>query len=346
MKYRIILFLIVAGSLAAAQNPSSVIGNGWGLDHVIVAVQDSNAVEHIFAHELGFSPIALGQNPSNGIANAAVFLPPAAYIELQWPYRALTADARPVSFLVRKKLETGGGPAAYNVDISPAKQAADAMRQLGLRVSLPPSPIRRDVDGKEARGAWQSVDIDPRDQAAQPYGVPGGPGVGFLEYQNQQDRLKPNRFQRVLDRAVKEVPDSRRPAGEIHANTARKLLSVWVAVPNVAEAVNQAARFGFPASERNHVEALGEVGQEVHCGEGSIVFFEIAHQTSALAALVKKQGLGPFGISVGVADLKTAQHVIQEGTKGIFEIQRTGNRTSFIVPAELAAGTAFEFVQQ
>lgn len=345
MKHGLLLSLFVATGLVAAQTPTSVIGDGWGLDHVILAIAGRDAVKNVFVDQLGFSPIIAGQNPTNGTANAIIALPPAPYIELAWVYQTPTANARPVVFLVQKKLETGGGPAAYNIDISSAEQAADAMRHLGLRVSLAPGPTRRDADGKESRGAWQFADIDPRDQAAVPYGVPGGRGVGYIEYENQADHLKPERFQTAMDRVAREIPDSRRLPGEIHANTARKLLAVWVVVPNADEAVKQAARFGFAAT-KNHRKALGEEGQEVQCGEGTIVFFEAAHPDSALADLVKKHGLGPFGVSVGVADLKTAQRIVQDGTHATFEVQRVENRLSIIVPAEVAAGTVFEFVQQ
>jgi hypothetical protein len=345
MKCGLVLSLIVAAAVAAAQGPTSVIGNGWGLDHVIVAVSNPDVVKQVFVEKLGFSPMTRGQNPSNGIENTFIILPPAPYIELTWPYQAPAADARPVAFLVRKKLETGGGPAAYNVNVSPAEGAAGTIRLLGLRVSLPPSPMRRDAEGKESRGPWQFADIDPRDQTAQPYGVPGGPGVGYLEYQNQADHLKPERFQRAMELSKSQVPDPRRPAGEIHANTARKLLSVWVVVPNADEAVKQAARFGFAAT-KNHRKALGEEGQEVQCGEGTIAFFEAAHPDSALANLVKKRGLGPFGISIGVADLKMAQRIVQDGTHTSLETEQTEDRMSFIIPSEVAAGTVFEFVQQ
>jgi len=38
--------------------------------------------------------------------------------------------------------------------------------------------------------------------------------------------------------------------------------------------------------------------------------------------------------------------VVQQGTNAKLTVQRVGNRTSFIVPAESAAGTFIEFVQQ
>jgi hypothetical protein len=56
--------------------------------------------------------------------------------------------------------------------------------------------------------------------------------------------------------------------------------------------------------------------------------------------------LGPFGISVEVADLETALKVVQQGTHKKLAIQPSGRAISFIVPPDLAAGTFFEFVQQ
>jgi len=47
-----------------------------------------------------------------------------------------------------------------------------------------------------------------------------------------------------------------------------------------------------------------------------------------------------------VADLKTAQRIVQQGTHAKFGIQQLGKQASFIVPAELAGGTFIEFVQE
>lgn len=95
-------------------------------------------------------------------------------------------------------------------------------------MTLPPSPVVRTPDGKERLDAWQFLEIDSEDLAAQPRGVPGGIGVGFLEYRNNVDRLNADEFQQIRQLVDRDVPDPRRAAGEINANTARKLLSVWV----------------------------------------------------------------------------------------------------------------------
>jgi hypothetical protein len=171
--------------------------------------------------------------------------------------------------------------------------------------------------------------VDPQDAAKQPSGIPGAEDVGFLEYATQIGSSSPNptgarSFDTFLGRAH-AIPDERRAAGEINANTARTLRSVWVAVPNATDAARQAERLGFARLGQRDVKEIGEKGEEVQCGRGTIVFFEAAHANTPLAAYVKQHGLGLFGISVEVADLKTAQRIVQEGTHKQFKIQRSGN---------------------
>jgi hypothetical protein len=151
---------------------------------------------------------------------------------------------------------------------------------------------------------------------------------------------------KLVERSKREVPDTRRNTGEIHANTARRLRSVWVAVPSLADAVKQSERFGFAFQGKRYFTELGEEGQIVQCGLGTIVFFEQQHQNSPLTELVKKHGFGPFGVSVEVKDIKTAQSIVEQGMRMKFEIQQMEGRNGFIVPAEFTAGTFIEFIQQ
>jgi len=340
--------LLGAAGLLAAQSDSSVLGAGWGLDHILIGLPGLDTAKDIFGAKLGFSVRPGNQFPEQGLAHAIMRLPP-AYIEVLWPYQK---PSKTPSFAaaVRQKAESGGGVASYNIDVSPIERAADDMRRLGLKVTLPSSSVARTPDGKEQPGAWQFLEIDPAVQAVRlrgvPRGVPGGAGVSFLEYRNNADNLKADTFERMRQLAERDVPDPRRAAGEIHANTGRKLLSVWVAVPSVSEAVRQSEQFGFTAGAERDVEALGEKGREVQCGQGAIVFFAPVNGNSALSQLVKDQGLGPFGFSIAVANLQTAQKIAEQGMNTRFGIQRAGNRISFVVPARLAAGTFVEFVQQ
>jgi hypothetical protein len=100
--------------------------------------------------------------------------------------------------------------------------------------------------------------LEAQTEAEFPKGVPGGPGVGFLEYRYNASRRDPARYETLRARLEREVPDSRRAPGELHANTARQLLSVLVSVPNVADAVRQSERLGFAAGEERYMKDLGE----------------------------------------------------------------------------------------
>jgi hypothetical protein len=87
---------------------------------------------------------------------------------------------------------------------------------------------------------------------------PADQAVGFLEYRYNASRRDPARYETLRARLEREVPDSRRAPGELHANTARQLLSVLVSVPNVADAVRQSERLGFAAGEERYMKDLGE----------------------------------------------------------------------------------------
>jgi len=336
------LWLFVAATAVAVNESPTVVGNGWGLDHVIIAVSNSEIANRTYAGKLGFTPFVGNKFVSEGLDQAIIELPPAHYLELLWPYREPAPDARPIATTVRKVLETGGGITAYNIDVSPVEQAVDAMRKLQLHVVVEPSRATDTVDGKEVP-AWRFARVDPQDLLLQPRGVPGGKAVGFIEY--RVNVLNPASFKKLQARAEKEVPDPRRLSGEIHANSARKIRAVWVAVPSVEEAVKQSARFGFVPRAKRKSETIGEDGQEVQCGQGIVVFFEATHPGSSLAAYVKQHGLGPFGISIEVADIKTAQRVVEDGTQTRFKLERIGEERSFVVPEEIAGGLYIEFVQ-
>jgi hypothetical protein len=338
LRTRTLLFTALVISAAHAQSlPKSVLGEGWGLDHIVIGLSDPLVANDTFGAKLGFSVLSGIKFPTDGLQNAAIVMFP-AYIELIWPYQKLTNQKGRLA----ERIALGGGPGEYNIDVSPAAETAVTFRGLGLTVTLPPSKTTLGPDGKEQPGPWQFVGISAEDTVKVPVGVPGGPGVGFLEYRNNAQHLAPDRLQSLRERLERDAPDARRLPGEFHANTARRWVSVWVAVPSVAEAVKQSERFGFAPGAERQLAALGAHGRQVACGRGSIVFWEPVNNASLLASLIKKYGLGPFGIGVEVADLRKAHQIAELGTQSKLPI----DRNSFVVPGDLAGGTWIEFVQQ
>lgn len=340
LRYRIALFTALVISAPHAQSPpKSVLGEGWGLDHIEIGLSDSLVANDTFGAKLGFSVLPGIKFPADGLQNATIAMAmPPVFIELLWPYQKSTN----LKGRLAERIGLGGGPAEYNIDVSPAAETAATLRGLGLTVTLPTSLTILGPDGKEQPGPWQFVRISKEETDKVPVGVPGGPGVGFLEYRNNAQRLAPDRLQSLRERLERDAPDARRLPGEFHANTARRWVSVWVAVPSVAEAVKQSERLGFARGAERQLAALGARGREVACGKGSIVFWEPVNNASLLASLIKKYGLGPFGIGVEVADLRKAHQIAELGTQSKLPI----DRNSFVVPGDLAGGTWIEFVQQ
>jgi hypothetical protein len=348
----VIGILLAVGVLHAQGQPNSLLGNGWGLDHLTVMQRSAEDARQSFA-KLGFSVRPGTKFPDVGTENGNIPLLPGS-LELMWVYDPAknesyvrAAGLSAVIEAARRRLqERGGLIQAYNIDVSPIDQAAGFLRGRGMKVSLPPA-LTVIQDGEAQPGQWQFLAISYEDpKSAPPAGVPGGRGVGFLEYRNNAERLSEDRARQMRESVEREVPDPRRSPGDINANTAKKLESVWVLVSNVEEAVKQSELMGFvPGRERTLAE-LGARGREVQCGQGEIVFWGVGKKPGPLSAMLQRGELGPFGVSVGVESLDRAHAVAGQGTGKKLRIQKDGGRRRFLVPAEAAGGIWVEFVQQ
>jgi hypothetical protein len=338
--------LAAAGTLVKADAMKSILGDGWGLDHFLIALADPGSVSSIFVTKLGFTIFPGGVKSPSGDENAVIRLGP-QFMELLWFYdrKKAMGSGDEFSKLLLRTADQGGGPVGYVIDIAPIERIAAELRERGMKVDLPQSrTILR--EGKEVTADWQFLTISDTGHGASERGVPGGADAGFIDYGSvvRQRILDPGRTQRHRERAEKEFPDPRRRAGEVHPNTARRMRSVWVAVSSVSDALKQAELFGFAAVAEHEDKLLGARGREVQCGLGAIIFWESVKPGAPLAALIKQKGVGPFGLSIEVADLKVAHQIIEDGMHKKFPFE--GSRKSFIVPAELTAGTWIEFAER
>ncbi len=343
-------FLSIFGAVYAQKQP--LLGNGWGLDHTTVMQRSAGEARKVFGSRLGFSVRPGTKFPARGLENGIINLPP-GYLELMWVYDSAKSESSAresglgavFEAATRRLQEQGGLVQAYNIDVSPIDQAADFLRGRGMKVSLPPSQTILQ-DGKEQPGQWQFLRISYEDpKSAPPPGIPGGQGVGFLEYRNNEEHLNADRVRQFRESIARDLPDSRRRPGDLHANTANKFESMWVAVSSVEEAVKQSEALGFaPGRDRKSAE-LGARGREVQCGQGTIVFWAPDKKGGPLSAMLQRGELGPFGVSFGVEDLNRARAIVEQGTGRKLRIQ-DGDRKRFVVPAEGAGGIWVEFVQE
>jgi catechol 2,3-dioxygenase-like lactoylglutathione lyase family enzyme len=340
MTRRELIAFATAAPLAFSQEETSILGTGWGLDHIEIAVRSGEAARETYFGKLGFT-VSPGANSGPGRQHSGIYFGP-PYVEFLWIGGPPAPDPNDTGLQrIRRKLSSGGGIFQYNIDVSNVESIRDRLTAMGMKVTLQPST--RTINGKEGPAPWRFLyATDDKIDTTPPVGVPGGDAVGIIEYRDNSR----THMNALGERWKNETQDSRRSLGEDHANTARSLGSVWVAVPDVAVAIRQCARFGFDRRDKIRSSALKARGEAVKCGDGSIEFWEPEDKRGALASILGAQGPGPFGFSVAVASLQEAREIVQRSmpTK-LAEENRRGHKT-FAVPAEMTGGVWVEFVQR
>ena len=103
--------------------------------------------------------------------------------------------------------------------------------------------------------------------------------------------------------------------------------------------------FWFPELGERKSALLRAKGREVKCGQGSIVFWESTNPRSPLSDFIGKEGLGPFGLSIEVADLRAAGEIVRKGVGKQRLIESKGSKQSFVLTPDLTGGIWLEFVQ-
>jgi hypothetical protein len=77
------LFAIASlAPVAIAEANESILGSGWGLDHIEVAVAGPRAARDVYATNLGFT-VSQAVAVEPGVEHSAIFLKP-AYVEFLW----------------------------------------------------------------------------------------------------------------------------------------------------------------------------------------------------------------------------------------------------------------------
>jgi hypothetical protein len=317
-----------------AQNTPS-IGESWGLDHIGHVFPTLKKARQIYRDRLGFSLLPTGQFPSGVEADVIYFGTP-AYLELlaiaDW---GKAKSAEPAQLLLRR-LESGSGIVLYMANVSGIDRVAATLRERGVAVGEPEG--RRLLrDGKEVPAAYRVLPV--------PGSAVPGPNGSFklIEY---QINTASERVRRMQERASKLEPDPRRPSGERHANTARRLSAVWVAVRNLTDAMRQYEALGFAPGAERRLRTLQARGREMACGIGQIVLWQPDSARSPLATLMERQGEGPFGFRVEVSRLVLAQRVVEEGTRQRVRVEDGGAGRFFLVPPQATEGAWIEFSER
>jgi catechol 2,3-dioxygenase-like lactoylglutathione lyase family enzyme len=264
-------------STSPATRPASVLGDGWGLDHVVHVVRDLAAAEELYRSRLGFTVSPGGSFPNYGDVRNSIIGFGKTYIEV---LTAKPEGAIGLGQMVAAFLQEHEGAVMVGVAVSSAQQAADFLSERGFTIAGPiGGTITMDDDTEEPPERWRYV------MFTQPV-VPAD-AIFFLEYGSTPG-------------SAIEAPPAQ------HANTARRLASVWMAVRDLAAATAAYESIGLPAVRELRHERLGATGRVIGAGTGEIWLLEAAEEGGAVASFLARRGDGVIGMGIEVTSLDDA----------------------------------------
>lgn len=296
----------------------SVLGKGRGIDHVIVAVRDLEAAKDVYRDTLGFTVPPRGEVfvlPSGLALSEASF--EGNYLEWRAIHdRDKATRLRPqyVNFLEKHE-----GALILVLNVSSARSTADFLRARSFNIWGPePAPFMAE---ETASPAFWSLGFN---EAVLPC------DLVFAEYapslEERFRRANPEEWQR-------------------HANTARAIKSVWIAVRELKTATKAYEAVGLLAGKKRNLPALGAIGREIQAGQGIILLLQPQGKDGQVAAFLAARGEGIMGISIEVSNLDAARALLEKNTARRFTPYAGPYGKSILIPAEFAHGVSIEMFQ-
>jgi catechol 2,3-dioxygenase-like lactoylglutathione lyase family enzyme len=308
---------------AKGQNDDSakvgLLGSGNGIDHVGIAVRDLEAAKNTYRN-LGFTVFGGGKHPDLGTRNSGPGFE-SGYLELI----TVWDRTKPIGGMLATFLEKHEGGLFLGLDVSPADETAKLLRANGFNVRGPEAASAiedpEQHDQPPNGGSWRFLGFPSGPIPAAHLPVKSSDAMFFLQY----------------DPFI----------GNVHANTAKKLSSVWMGVKDLEASVRAYETMGFHSSRKLTVSELGAHGQEIEAGKGSILLLQPENSTGKVASFLAERGAeGIMGVSIEVASLQTARTLLEAKTKRQFETYSGPFGQSILIPPEFTHGIWIEFFQK
>jgi catechol 2,3-dioxygenase-like lactoylglutathione lyase family enzyme len=308
----------------------TLLGQGWGVDHLMVGVRDLAQSEHDYGR-LGFKTWNHGQFPG-GEFNSHVYFQENSFLELL-SVNGSTPNKQGMTAQIANFLKRHEGAMALGIDVSSAQATADYLRARNVAVNGPHTGTVK-WEEETTPGMWNWV--SPTEPAAGQKGLPLP--VFFVEY--------------VATRNA----EARAVGAMDHPNTAMGIHSVWFAVHDAETHLRSLRDIGLEAGESREVKFLSAHGREVKVGQGVLLILESSNNDGLLAKYLSDR-VGPqgrcncpdddgiIGLSVEVADLGKARQMAESGTGTKLETYKGFYGTSFLLPRDVTHGMWMEMYQ-
>jgi len=308
----------------------TVLGQGWGVDHVGVAVRDLAQAEHDY-EKLGFKVTGRKHLP-DGVLDSHAYLQKNSYLELVSTNGSTSIKPGTNASVIAEFTKKGERAMFLGINVSSAAAAADYLTAHGFEVTRPfPGSSMEEGETTLPPPMWYSV--APNDMPALKKGVilP----VFFIEYVSAEWREK------------------RRAAGDMnHPNTAMGIHAVWFAVHDTEAQLGALRVAGFESGEAREMKSLGAHGWEVKAGQGVLLLLQPSDNNGVISKYLSDQtnwidgyDEGVIGVSIEVADLSKARQLAESGTGRKLETYNGFYGKSFLLPPEVTHGVWIEMSQ-
>ncbi len=315
--------IVVANALAQTPVPHPLLGQGWGVDHVGVAVRDLTKAQ-VDYERLGFK-VSQGGHFPGGLFNSIIDFENKTYLELL-TVRQAQSDAAEIADIADfvKKHE---GAVFLGLNVSSAKVAASYLRTQNFDVEGPdPGSRMKEGETKPPPPQWYLVSTADKPAPNKlGFSVP----IFLIEY------LSRDRYDKA-----------RRESHIVHPNTAIGIHAVWFAVHDLKSQLHTLRDAGFKADESRDVQLLGAHGRELKAGSGAMILLGSSDKSRVLRKYLSDYDEGIIAVSVEVSDLLKAQRMAESVVGSKIDIYKGTYGQSFLLSPDVTHGVCLEVFQR
>ncbi len=285
----------------------------------MVAVRNLETSRNEYARALGFAMSKGGRHPW-GTENSVARFEDRSYLELLGCYDRSKA-AGVASFLEKQE-----GAMSLGLETSSASETAAFLKARGYETDVGSGTITLEGTNETPPVLWRYVELKDGSWISD--------AIFFVEYTPEREA-----FRRMH-------PEHYPASGTVHANTAEKIASVWMAVNDADEATRRYESLGFPAKREVSFSQMDAKGREIEAGRETILLLSPWMTGGKIGSFLAKRGEGIVGVSLQVKNLATAQRILEE-YRGE-ELRRYDGvyGESLLVPPELTHGVWLELLHE
>jgi len=317
-----------AEALPEGNPPHPLLAEGFGIDHVILAVRDLEAARSFLRDRLGFKlpPAGVVGKHASGTMNASAYFANQSYLEV-----LAVADrdlVRHRNATVLDFLDQGEGLLGFALSTSSARQSAARLEQLGIPHTEPkPGSISWPGSPGTAAPKWLTVEFLPASRL--PF---------FLIQYLDLDYADIFRNWTAGFAEASASPYFQQP------NTAIGVSAIWVVVPKVDGVLgtyrhllgSEGAKVGMPD--------LAAEGYAFDIVRQRLYLLQPSMPSGPAATYVAARGSGVMGVSIEVKDLDAVRSLLRRTDVGAKDaLQGPSGRRSLLVPPAEALGAWIEF---